>query len=197
MKLSLIVAAAVLAGCSGRDTTTLYDLSHPPYQGGSGGGVIGEGDNGSVDASICKVPGHATVTGTLAGAALTPKDAIEVFDSESSHFVIQITDYANACALGGDLHASSSVISIVYDETVLSAGTLDIAKTPGLSARHIVYGPSCEATSTDATGGTITFSKAYQCGAQGTFDLQFGADHVTASFTASVCPITGPSGACH
>ena len=196
MKLSLITAV-FLTGCSGTDITSIYDITHPAYEGGAGG-TVGEGDNNSVDASICKVPGHATVTGTLGGAAFAPKDAIEVFDSESAKFVIRVTDYASACTYASDLHASSSVIAITYDQTLLSAGSLDIAKTPSLSAKHIVYGTTCAATTTtDATSGTVTFSKVNQCGAQGTFDLTFGTDHVTATFTASVCPTSGESGACH
>ena len=100
--------------------------------------------------------------------------------------------------MAGDVHAGSNTVSLLYQTSPLSAGTYDITKTAGLSAKFAQYDTTCKtAKSGDATSGTITFAKADKCGAEGSFDLMFGSEHVTATFTASVCATNGGNGACH
>jgi hypothetical protein len=46
---------------------------------------------------------------------------------------------------------------------------------------------SCRVTTTQATAGSLTISTVSPSQLTGSFDLMFGADHVTGSFTASNC----------
>lgn len=194
----LLVAASGLFGCSGNDTTTLYELPQAKHPTGDPtGGVNGTESNPSIDASVCVVPGQASVTGTMGGATFAPKDAVEIFDPDTARFTIKITDYAGACSYGQGTHAGSDVVSIVYDQSELTAGALDLSTAKGLTIEHVVYDSACKPlTMVPASNGTVTFKQVNECGAQGTFDLMFGADHVTASFTASVCS-TAAAPSCH
>jgi hypothetical protein len=196
---SLLAAFAfTLVGCSGADFSTVYDVTHGAFEGGGGTTIGATGDNASMDAAHCAVQGRASVTGSFSGTAFAPKDAVELFEAESAKFVINVVDYANACSLGANLHAGSSVVSIEYTGDPLSSGTFDVTKTEGLSVKYVEYDSTCKpAKSAPAATGSITFDKADECGAKGSFDLTFGTDHVTATFTASVCSVAGGAQACH
>ncbi len=189
----LIVFALSPLGCSGATAGSIYDYHGDTYDGG-GGSSSNQTPSGQVDAALCAVQGHASVSGSLSGTSLAAKDAIEAFDPTEAKFTLLITDYANACAAGG-LHASSNVVAIEYDHTFLSAGTYDIGKTQGLSISYVRYDSSCRPSATlAAQSGSVTFDRTDDCGSAGSFDLVFGGSHVTASFTASVCVLpNGPS----
>ncbi len=191
-----ICALAVLAtlGCSGQ-VDGVYDLPEGTYKGG--GGSSSEPAGGPIDADVCVSQGHAAVTGSL-GGAFSPKDAIEIFDATKNEYTLVIADYASACSYGTGTHASSSVISIVYKNTELSSVAYDVGKTEGLSVSYVAYDATCKASQTTlAVSGSVTFGKLDRCGAEGTLDLMFGAAHVTASFTASVCALSGGAPTCH
>jgi hypothetical protein len=201
MRCFLLLSACgvfALAGCSGSPDNDLFDMPPGVFEGGppSSNAVA----SGGIDAAACAFQGQASVTGTLGGSAFVAKDAIELFESESSKYILEISDYANACGAGAGTHASSGVVSIIYDGSLaLASGTYDIAKTAGFSAKHVQYDATCRpSASVAATSGTITFGKLNKCGGTtGTFDLMFGADHVTTSFTASVCSVASAAGGCH
>jgi hypothetical protein len=192
-----IYVLAVLAtlGCSGQ-VDGVYDLPEGTYKGG--GGVSSQGAGGPIDADVCVSQGHAAVTGSLVGSAFSAKDAIEVLDSTKDEYTLEIADYANACSFGTGVHASSSVITIVYKNTELSSVAYDVTQTEGLSVSYVEYDATCKASKTvAAVSGSVTFGKLDKCGAEGTLDLMFGTDHVTASFTTSVCALSGGAPTCH
>ena len=194
--LLLAFLAALPLGCAVSTTETVYDIKTIVPEGGGGGGSTSSGpdtEQGEVDASVCVTQGSASLSGSLGGAAVAPQDAIEVFDATRARFEFLITDFASACASGGGPHAGSSVVSIGYEGNALRSGTYDLAKTQGLSASFTRYDASCQGTTEDAASGTVKFDRLDDCGGEGSFDLVLGADHVTGSFTASVCALpAGP-----
>jgi hypothetical protein len=191
MKPLLALAAFVLVGCSGSPVDGVFNLPAGKFQG-SGGGSNGAGQNNAQDAAICEIPSQVGVTGTVGGQAFAAKDAIEVFDSDTTGYTITISDYANACSYGSTGHAGGTTISITSTGTVLSSGMLDVGSTPTLIVKQDVYDTTCKATTTTAaTAGTVMLDKLYECGAVGSFDVMFGSEHVTGTFTASVCAVAG------
>jgi hypothetical protein len=192
----LVLAALAPLGCgSSASDYSIFQYQTAPYDGG-GGSSSGSTPSGEIDATPCVVQGGGAVNGPLAGAALSAKDAIELFDPTEAKFTFLITDYANACSLAGR-HAGSNVVSVVYDGPYLSSGTYDVANTPGMSAAYVRYDGSCGASVTEAaTSGTVTFDRLDDCGGAGSVDLVLGADHITATFTASVCTAQPGSASC-
>jgi hypothetical protein len=196
MKLYIYVLAVLTTlGCSGQ-VEGVYDIHEGVYKGG---GVSSDDPaSGAVDADVCVSQGQAAVTGSLLGSAFSAKDAIEIFDSTKNEYTLQIADYASACSFGTGAHAGSSVISIVYKNTELTSTAYDVTNTAGLSVSYVEYDATCTASKAEAAvSGSVTFGKLDKCGAQGTLDLMFGADHVTANFTASVCSLSGGAPTCH
>ena len=194
---------ALATGCTIPSAESVFEIPDPPHDGGTQPslGAPSQSGNGdqpteSADGSACNVQGNASVSGALNGSTLDAKDAIEVFDPTKGTFTFLITDYASACAVGNATHPGSNVVAITYDKTMLGSGTYDVAQTQGLAASFSSYNSACKASTTmAAASGTITF-KLDTCGGEGSFDLTFGADHLTGSFTASVCAATGGAGEC-
>ena len=138
--------------------------------------------------SQCKLTGGGTITGTLLGQTLTPKDAISY--QSGGMLVIGIADYAGACALGNNLKANSNVLAITYTGTTpLPTNTpIDVTTVQGLDAQYAQYDAQCGSPQGESvTGGTITLTELDACGAVGSFDLTFNTDHVTGSFSAPNC----------
>lgn len=193
--LALLALAPV--GCAYSSAASIFDYQ-VPYDGGGGGNSPSPPENtGGYDADVCVVQGRASVSGAVGGASLAAKDAIEIFDATRAKFTFRITDYGSACTIGTGVHAGSTVVSIDYDANALHSGTYDIASTAGLGAAFTRYDAACKAAATTpAASGTVTFDRLDDCGGEGSFDLVFGANHVTASFVASVCAVAGTTGAC-
>jgi hypothetical protein len=198
--LAILLFAFVPLGCAYPTSAESILEIHPAYDGGGGGGGSnGEDPSSSVaDAAItCKVQGGASFNGTFGGSSLDAKDAIEMFDPTVAKFTFLVADYADACSYGGVTHAGSSVVEITYDGNALKAGDYDLASTAGLQVKYVRYDAACAPTTTEtATTGKITFDRLDDCGGKGSFDLTFGPDHVTASFTASLCFGGGGAPAC-
>ncbi|HEY1960726.1 MAG TPA: hypothetical protein VGH28_34175 [Polyangiaceae bacterium] len=195
----LLVVLAPLGCAYPTSAESILDI-HPDYEAGGGSGGSGDQDpNASVaDAAItCKVQGNASFSGTFAGSSFAAKDAIEMFDPTVAKFTFLVTDYAGACAAGGAPRAGSTVVAITYDGNALKAGDYDVASTAGLHATYTRYDATCGVAATEtATTGKITFDRLDNCGGTGSFDLTFGADHVTASFTGSICLGGGAPASC-
>jgi hypothetical protein len=140
------------------------------------------------------VQGTASVSGVTLGA----KDAIELFDATKARFEFLITDFANACALGGAKHAGSNVLSIAYTgSSELRAGDYDLAQTPSMTITYTTYGAGCVVTqSQTATAGTLTLKKLDICGSEGSVDVTVGGQKLTASFTASTCALPNEVASC-
>ena len=181
--------------CAMPTTESVYDLPTQKYEGtGASSGAPGDPGSSGMDAATCPVQGTASVTGVTLGAM----DAIELFDATKARFEFLITDFANACALGGAKHAGSNVLSIAYTgSSELRAGDYDLAKTPTLSVTYTTYGAGCTITqSQTATAGTLSITKLDICGSDGSFDVTIGGQNVTASFTASTCALANEIASC-
>jgi hypothetical protein len=136
-------------------------------------------------------------TASVSGVTLAAQDAIELFDATKAKFEFLITDFGNACALGGAKHAGSNVLSIAYTGNELRAGDFDLSKTPEMTVTYTTYGAGCTVTqSQTATAGTITIEKLDICGSNGSVDVTIGGKQVTASFTASTCALPKEVAAC-
>jgi len=97
--------------CAVNTTESVYDVPTHKYEGNGGSsGAPGDPGSSQMDAATCPVQGTASVSGIALGA----KDAIELFDATKARFEFLISDFANACALGGAKHAGSNVLSISY-----------------------------------------------------------------------------------
>src|SRR4051794_22788434 len=145
------------AACTMPTTETVYELPTHKYEGtGASSGAPGDPGSSQMDAATCPVQGSASVSGVSLGA----KDAIELFDATKARFEFLITDFANACALGGAKHAGSNVLSISYSGNALRAGDYDLASTPEMTVTYTTYGAGCTVTqSQTATAGTIKLEK--------------------------------------
>lgn len=181
--------------CTMPTTESVYDLPTHKYEGNGGSsGAPGDPGSSAMDAATCPVQGSASVSGISLGA----KDAIELFDATKARFEFLITDFANACALGGAKHAGSNVLSIAYTgSSELRAGDYDLAKTPSMTVSYTTYGAGCTVTQTQtASAGTFTIKKLDICGSEGSVDVTIGGQQVTASFTASTCALPNEVASC-
>ena len=182
------------AACTMPTTETVYDLPTHKYEGNGGSsGAPGSPGSSEMDAATCPVQGTASVSGVTLGA----QDAIELFDATQAKFEFLITDFANACALGGAKHAGSTILSIAYTGNELRAGDYDLSKTPEMTVTYTTYGTGCTVTQSQAaTAGTITIDKLDICGSNGSVDVTIGGKQVTATFTASTCALPKEVAAC-
>ena len=192
--LAAIFTTMACAACTMSTTESVYDLPTHKYEGNGGSsGAPGDPSGPKMDAATCPVQGSASLSGVTLGA----QDAIELFDATKARFEFLITDFANACALGGAKHAGSSVLSISYAGNALRAGDYDLSKTPEMVVTHTTYGAGCTVTQTQtATAGTITIKKLDICGSDGEVDVTIGGQKVTASFTASTCALPDVVASC-
>jgi hypothetical protein len=196
VRLLIIALALAPIGCTSPVGESIFDYQTPVYDGG-GTTSANPTPRPSIDATPCEVQGSASVSGSLGGATLAAKDAVEIFDPTRARFTFLVTDYASACSATGASRAGSNVISIVYDHPTIASGTYDVAKTEGLHVAFTRRDGTCHTSdSATAASGTITFDRLDDCGGAGSFDLVFGSNHVTATFVASVCAMPTSSTAC-
>ena len=156
----------------------------------------------AADANGCTLQAAATLSGTMLGQTLAPKDAVS-YETHTTEYeaVVAIADFANACSLGNDYKASSNVLSMVYVSASqpLSAATFDLTKTNVWDAQYAQFDATCNSSQGESsTAGTITIASVDACGIVGSYDLTLGSDHVTGTFTAPNCdnPADGGAGAC-
>ena len=155
----------------------------------------------SVDSGSCNLQASATLTGTMLGQTLVPKDAVS-FQTHTTDYeaVVAITDFTGTCALGNDFKASSNILSMVYESpTPLSAAKFDLTQTTVWDAQYAQYDATCQSPQGESsTAGTITITSVDACGIVGSYDLTLNNDHVTGTFTAPNCndPSDGGPGAC-
>lgn len=75
----------------------------------------------------------------------------------------------------------------------LGVGTTD--ETGTLRTADATYSPkgkSCGGTEIDASSGSITYTTVNDTLVEGTYDLWFGSDHVTGTFSAPHCTLCAP-----
>jgi hypothetical protein len=170
MSSKIVLAALVLAGCSGAGPA-------PSADGGAG-------------------LGNASVSGTVLGETLVAQDAIAeeyLGGSTSPTANVIITNYPGACATSQASHVRPSSLmldlSLQVDHAAVTARTYSFAAGE-LKASFYRSDATCKITgaSTEAagSGGSVSISSIAD-GLTGTFDLTFGTDHVTGSFHAPGC----------
>jgi len=155
--------------------------------------------------------GSATVTGTLSGRTLSPAHAVALKGVDDSSYPNQISVFianqADPCALVQSLAGDPNAQKANLLDLILVLGETDAngpAVTPGtytpstmpdeLTAGYTSLDANCQGPQTEETAGSVTVTAA---GASyvGTFDLTFGADHVTGSFDAPLCALNLDGGA--
>ena len=156
----------------------------------------------SGDAGGCNLQASATLTGTMLGQTLTPKDAVS-FQAHTTQYeaVVAITDFTGTCALGNDFKASSNVLSMVYlsNTTPLVPAKFDLTQSSVWDAQYAQYDATCQSPQGESsTSGTITITSVDACGIVGSYDLMLNNDHVTGTFTAPNCdnPADGGAAGC-
>lgn len=60
-----------------------------------------------------------------------------------------------------------------------------------LDVNHIAHNTSCRQTTEDPTAGTVTYTRFDTTAIEGSYDLTFGADHITGTFVAPALDLTG------
>jgi hypothetical protein len=152
-------------------------------------------------------PGDATVSGTIQGATVPASDVVGLyyvatFDggvSQAQAGVI-VTNVANACGVlqahGNPPNATS--LELVVSALGSSVATGNYAIVPqgyGASASYATVDGNCNPSFVDgATGGSITLTTVSGSTIAGTFDLTFGSDHLTGSFSAPICTYSAGDG---
>ena len=167
------------------------------------GGGSGGGSNGS-----------ASVSGTIGGQSMTPRDAISKVvhvGSDSAGFIL-VTNADSTCAKLNAHQQPKNVQVLGIELGIQGSSGAGAPPGPGIfpvysstDARGVV-GPVAIAAfaSGDATcnpsasfeavtGGAVTLTRVDANGYAGTFDLTFsgGAGHVTGSFSTTQCAILG------
>jgi hypothetical protein len=179
---SVVTAAA----CSSSSTTTGNNDSNGKDAATDGSDASTGMDGGGQDAG-CPATGMATVTGTLLGNTVAPMDAVSSTDNQNSPYVLA-SDYANACAVGlNNTKANSNTITFSLMTTnPFAARTYAVPNE--IDVEYWQYDATCtNIASTAGTSGSVTVTKADACSVAGTFDVTFGTDHITGTFTAPAC----------
>ncbi len=145
-------------------------------------------------------PGTASVTGTIQGMAIPATGAVGLSSvvmngsmTESAAGAI-ITNVASACSVlqnhGNPSDASTLVVAVAVDSGSVAPGKYDIVSQGfGATASYALSQSCVTQLNETATSGTVTISSVGSS-VSGSFDLMFGSDHVTGTFSAPVCSYT-------
>ena len=155
----------------------------------------------SSSGSPSPAPGPAgSADGSVGGASLDVQDAIFVNGATVGTGVV-LTSYPGACdAIYASKHVPHGSRSVslqlvaadaagsgpVWKPVTFALGPAS-AKTNWFGAELTSVDGSCNDTSTAATGGTVTITAVSASQISGTYDLTFGSDELTGSFTAASC----------
>jgi hypothetical protein len=148
--------------------------------------------------------GTASVTGTIQGAAVPSSDAVGLSSvasggSEAAVGAI-ITNIAGACGVlqshGNPPSATALIVAVTAMGGAVATGTYGVvAQGFGASASYATDDMSCNTSfSEGASAGSVTLTVVSGSTVAGTFDLTFGSDHLTGSFSAPVCSYTTADG---
>jgi hypothetical protein len=158
--------------------------------------------------------GSASVSGTINGQPMAPRDAVSAVLQVGSNSVgeILIGSYDTICAKinAHQEPRNSQAVAIEIgnrSSTSITAPTATGTYPVVLATDHSHTGlqASLQFLATDAScnlitnidavaGGTVTLTRIDATGYAGTFDVTFGTSHVTGSFTSAQCaPLTTAS----
>jgi len=144
--------------------------------------------------------GTASVEGTIQGLAIPATDAVGlssvVMNGSMTEAAVGaiITNVANACSVlqnhGSPSDASSLVVAVAVDSGSVAPGKYDIVSQGFGATASYALSQSCVTQATEtATSGTVTISSVGSS-VNGSFDLMFGSDHLTGTFSAPICTYT-------
>jgi hypothetical protein len=153
--------------------------------------------------------GTASVTGTIQGAAVPASDAVGLSSvasggSEAAVGAI-ITNVASACTVlqdhGNPPGATALIVAVSAMGGSVATGTYAVVTQGfGATASYATQDATCNTSfSENASGGSVTLTTVSGSTVAGTFDLTFGSDHLTGSFSAPICsyaPADGGATAC-
>jgi hypothetical protein len=166
--------ALAVAGCS--------SFQYSPVDGGAD-------DSSVIDLMTTDIAsptlGSATLTGTIAGKTLAPTDAVFSNDTATS---ILLTITPGVCGyLGSGLLArSSQSILLFINSPTVKPGTTTL-NGPSFAVEYAIDA-KCNVSGPLSTAGTVTIATVSATAITGSYDVTFGADHVTGTFTAGNCP---------
>lgn len=150
--------------------------------------------------------GGATATGTVSGVSVPTTDVVGLIEPAGGGFTLAGVAYTNVgdtCGIiqreasGGPEPANTVVLSLTVQVAGSSvpAGTYSINGQPGLFADFVTTDANCQThLHPNPTSGSVTFTTISSSMVAGTFDVTFGTDRVTGTFSAPVCNVPqGPS----
>ncbi len=212
---ALIFVVGVVVGAAAACSSS---SSSPPATQADAGADDAGGTDGTTQADVTSGAdgGPATITGTVNGKTFVPVDAY-IYD-ESYDFAgsvvraVKLTTYKNACTVqkADDAHVASSTYLKLYlgkknttTPPMVTPGTYPLGMSAPDAMGTVTIGGAqlksfdnvCLPNVNMATAGMITLITYTAMGATGSFDLTFGTDQITGTFTASACDITPPGGA--
>jgi hypothetical protein len=177
-------------------STLLAACSSSSSSGGSGGG------GNTTSTSTGSGPADAVVTGTILGRSLSPAYAVAVkgiedpaYPNEESIIIADTGDLCSFVQNASAVHKANLLdLVLVLGETeatgpAVTPGTYTPSTMPDeLTASYDSFDANCMDMSGEQTGGSVTITSVGDS-FKGTFDVTFGSDHVTGSFTAPVCVV--------
>lgn len=137
-----------------------------------------------------------TVNGTINGMTMVPAAALFTNGPGGSGTSVTLVNVPGFCdsTAKGLLPKNLETFRIAFSPEVKAAGTFALDNI-SVSAVWAIDDATCNQTSTaSATAGAVVVTGLSSANISGTFDLMFGADHVTGSFSASYCAPSFPSG---
>ena len=180
------LALLLLSACSS---------NNPAMDGGTDASSDVSTDTSSSDSGSNCASASATVTGTIQAATLSAKDAVYAPPANGGSAFAAIADVANVCPI---VKANANKANAKVFVLVFTGGAPKVGMTPVgsmvLDAQWAAYDATCSSMGGSADSGSVTITRADSCGVVGTFDLTFGNDHVTGSFTAPTCTIPPSDG---
>lgn len=150
--------------------------------------------------------GSASVTGTIQGAAVPASDSVGLSSVSTANGTSEaavgaiITNVANACGVlqshANPANATALVLAVSASGSSVGTGTYDIVSQGfGATASYAKQDSTCNTSfSENASGGSVTLTAVSGSSVSGTFDLTFGSDHVTGSFSAPICSYSAGDG---
>jgi len=139
--------------------------------------------------------GSGSVDGTVGGTSLSVSDAVVY--SVTSSTAIAVVSTSGMCDYfdKGEFPKNITALVMYVSPPVTTPGTFQVGSPGAVEATWSVYDASCNATPTNATAGSVTLTAVTPARITGTFDLNFGTDHVSGSFSAASCAATADASA--
>jgi hypothetical protein len=153
---------------------------------GCGGG---EGDGSpDVGGGDCGTEGNGTVTGSVSGAQITPVVRANQVALPGAGVVIVLDEIAGACGMPGNTgeHLVLLFCAAPAPGTIAVVGEQQFS-CPGLNASSIVE-QNGGMDLAEATGGSVQITSTDGMCTSGSYTLDYGAEQLTGTFNAIVCP---------